>query len=388
MGFLSPSSSVCYFQVSGTIDNSNKLTALPEKLAEEGFRSIENSADELATGWVEMTDYDNSEFADPSICWRDHMLCFTLRQDRRRVPAALLKRQITILSNQFLAEKQELNFIPKAEKEQIRDRARSMLMVKTLPAPSFIDINWDTEKQLIRFCSLGQSSIDSFQGLFHQTFPNLRLQMLHPMARSLQVLPEYLHEQMQQADQAQTDSLLEQIEANRWLGFDYLQWLLYRTMNSDSRYQVTTEGPLLEKQPFTAFLDNRLVLIGGGNEGVQKIVVAGPQDHYLEVKTALRQGKEIEEATLHIQQEEDEGWKLTLKGDRFQFGSFRTPMIRPESDPNDDPLAEAEAAFYTKLASVEEGEQMFNSLLKTFLELRLSEHWKDTKAAIIQWLEE
>lgn len=388
MGFLSPSSSVCYFQVSGTIDNSNKLTALPEKLAEEGFQSIENSADELATGWVEMTDYDGSEFADPSICWRDHTLCFTLRQDRRRVPSALLKRQITILSDQFLAEKQELNFVPKAEKEQIRDRARSMLLVKTLPIPSFIDITWNTEKQQIRFCSLGQSAIDSFQGLFHQTFPGLRLQMLHPMARSLQVLPEHLHEQMQQADQAQTDSLLEQIEANRWLGFDYLQWLLYRTMNSDSRYHVSTEGPLLEKQPFTAFLDNRLVLIGGGHEGIQKIVVAGPQDHYLEVKTALRQGKEIEEATLHIQQEEDEGWKLTLKGDRFQFGSYRTPMIRPESDPNDDPQAEAEAAFYTKLASIEEGEQMFDSLLQTFLELRLSENWKETKAAIIQWLEE
>jgi recombination associated protein RdgC len=388
MGFLSPSSSVCYFQVSGTIDNSNKLTALPEKLAEEGFRSIENSADELATGWVEMTDYDSSEFADTSICWRDNTLCFTLRQDRRRVPSALLKRQITILSNQFLAEKQELNFIPKAEKEQIRDRARSMLMVKTLPTPSFMDITWNTDKQVIRFCSLGQSAIDSFQGLFHQTFPSLRLQLLHPMARSLQVLPEHLHEQMQQADQAQTDSLLEQIEANRWLGFDFLQWLLYRTMNSDSRYQVSIEGPLLEKQPFTAFLDNRLVLIGGGNEGVQKIVVAGPQDHYLEVKTALRQGKEIEEATLHIQQEEDEGWKLNLKGDRFQFGSYRTPMIRPESDPNDDPLAEAEAAFYTKLAAVEEGEQMFNSLLQTFLELRLSENWKETKTAIIQWLEE
>lgn len=387
MGFLSPSSSVCYFQVSGTIDN-NKLTALPEKLAEEGFQSIENSADELATGWVEPNDYDASEFADPSSCWRDHTLCFTLRQDRRRIPSALLKRQITILSDQFLAEKQELNFVPKAEKEQIRDRARSMLLVKTLPTPSFIDVIWDTEKQLIRFCSLGQSAIDSFQGLFHQTFPGLRLQLLHPLARSLQVLPEQMHEQMKQADQAQTDSLLEQIEANRWLGFDYLQWLLYRTMNSDSRYQVSTEGPLLEKQPFTAFLDNRLVLIGGGHEGVQKIVVAGPQDHYLEVKTALRQGKEIEEATLHIQQEEDEGWKLTLKGDRFQFGSYRTPMIRPESDPNDDPQAEAEAAFYTKLASVEEGEQMFNSLLQTFLELRLSDNWKETKAAIIQWLEE
>ncbi len=118
MGFLSPSSGVCYFQVSGTLDKDNKRTTLPEKLAEEGFQSIENSAEELATGWVELGGYDHSDFADPGSCWRDHLLCFTLRQDRRRVPSALLKRQISILSDQFLAEKQDLNFVPKAEKSR------------------------------------------------------------------------------------------------------------------------------------------------------------------------------------------------------------------------------------------------------------------------------
>ena len=63
-------------------------------------------------------------------------------------------------------------------------------------------------------------------------------------------------------------------------------------------------------------------------------------------------------------------------------------MIRPEKDPNDDPQAEAEAAFFTKIASVEEGEQMFSSLLKSFLELRLSENWKTEQAKILNWLKE
>lgn len=388
MGFLSPSSSICYFHVSGPLDL-QKPSQLLEQLAGNGFRSIEHSADELATGWVEFNDYDASSFAPPgSGCWHDRKLCFTLRQDRRRIPAMLLKRQIALLSQQFLAEKPTLNFVPKAEKEQIRDRARSQLLARTLPSPSFYDAVWDTEHQLLRFCSLGQGAIDSFQGLFHQTFPGLRLQLIHPLSRAQQVLPEQQHDQLKKADQAQTDSILEQIEANRWLGFDFLQWLLFRTLTSDSRYQVTTSGPLLHQQPFNAYLDNRLVLIGGGHEGMQKIVVAGPQDHYLEVKAALRQGKQIEEATIHLQQNEDNAWKLTLKGDRFQFANYRTPMIRPESDPNDDPQAEAEAAFYTKLAAVEEGEQMFDSLLKVFLELRLSELWRTTQTAIKNWLEE
>ena len=388
MGFLAASASVCYFQVSGLLNPQEKHQELQEKLAAEGFRSIEQSADELSTGWVQLDDYDCGEFGAPDSCWRDHYLCFSLRQDRRRIPAALLKRQVAQLCDQFLAEQPTLNYIPKGEKEQLREQARSLLLARTLPTPSIYDVIWDTDQQLLRLCSLGQNTIDSFQGLFHQTFPGLRLQLFHPLARAAKILPEPLKKPLQQANRAQTESILEQIEANRWLGTDFLLWLFYRTLNSDSQYQVTTPGPLLEKQPFTAFLDNRLVLIGGGHEGIQKIIVAGPQDHYLEVKAALRQGKQLEEATIHLQQNEDDGWKLTLKGEKFQFGSYRTPMIRPEKDPNDDPQAEAEAAFYTKIASTEEGEQIFDSLLKTFLEFRLGEQWTKEQAAILLWLKE
>ncbi|MDX2495940.1 MAG: recombination-associated protein RdgC [Desulfuromusa sp.] len=388
MGFLATSASVCYFQVTGSLNPQEKFQDLQEKLAAEGFRSIEQSSDELSTGWVQLDNYDCSDFTSLNSCWRDHHLCFSLRQDRRRIPAALLKRHVIQLREKFLAEQPTLNYVPKGEKEQILDQARSSLLARTLPTPSFYDVIWDTDQQLLRFCSLGQNTIDSFQGLFHQTFPGLRLQLFHPLARATQILSEELRESLQQANKAQTENVLEQIAANRWMGIDFLQWLFYRTLSSDSRYQITTSGPLLEKQPFTAFLDNRLVLVGGGQEGIQKIVVAGPQDNYLEVKAALRQGKQLEEATIHLQQSEDDAWKLTLKGERFQFGSYRTPMIRPEKDPSDDPQAEAEAAFFTKLAAVEEGEQMFNSLLKAFLELRLGEQWKTEQAMILTWLEE
>ncbi len=388
MGFLAPSSSICYFQVSGHLDKTNKYNVLPEKLEAEGFHSIEKTADELSTGWVQLDDYDSHDFTSSTRCWRDDYLCFTLRQDRRRIPAALLKRQIAHLSEEFLASQPTLNFIPKGEKENIRDQARSLLLARTLPAPSFADVVWNTETQLLRFCSLGQSTIDSFQGLFHQTFPGLRLQLFHPLARAIEITPEAQRPALQRANRAQSENALEIIEANRWLGNDFLLWLFYRTLNSDSRYQIMTTGTLLAEQPFTAFLDNRLVLVGGGNEGIQKIVVAGPQDHYREVKAALRAGKLLEEATIHLQRDEDDGWKLTLKGEKFQFGSYRTPMIRPENDPDSDPFAEAEAAFFTKLAALEEGEQMFDSLLKCFLQLRLGDNWATEQSAIFAWLKE
>jgi hypothetical protein len=389
MGFLATSASVCYFQVTGSFEQTDKQSYTLEQLASEGFRSIEKSNEELSTGWVQLDDYESSTFNAAQDCWREQNLCFTLRQDRRKLPAALLKREVARLSGLFLADKPTFNRVPKGELEQIRDHARGLLLARTLPTPSFYDAIWDTERNLLRFCTLNQNIIDSFQGLFHQTFPELRLQLLHPLARAEQILAAPFKEKLQQANQAQTDSALEQIEANRWLGSDFLQWLLYRTLNSDANYVVTTAGPLLENQPFRAFLDNRLVLVGGGQEGMQKVVVAGPQDHYSEARAALQRGKQIEEATLHLKQnEEEDGWKLTLKGERFQFGSYRTPMVRPESDPNDDPQAEAAAAFYTKLVAVEEGEQLFNSLLKGFMELRLSDHWQGEVAALNAWLKD
>jgi hypothetical protein len=292
------------------------------------------------------------------------------------------------LPDEFLAHKPTLKYHPKNEKQTIRDTARSLLLAKTLPAPSCYDVVWDTEHQLIRFCSLGQNVIDNFQGLFHQSFPGLRLTLIHPLARASEILSENFLEPLKQANQAQTDSVLEQIEANRWLGYDFLLWLFYRTLNSDSGYKISCNGPLLENQPFTAHIDNRLLLVGGGQEGIQKIVVAGPQDQYQEVKTALVQGKQVEEATIFLLLGEEDGWKLTLKGERFQFGGYKTPMIKPDQDPSDDPEIEAQAAFMTKLRSVEEGEQMLNSLLKTFLELRLSEKWNKEYGAIQNWLKE
>ncbi len=388
MGFLSASAGMVCFELSGTEAYQKNEQQLREKLATEGFRSIEQSAQELATGWVHFDDDEASDFSSAAGCVRDHYLCFALRQDRRKVPAALLKRHFSRLCEEFLGAHPGLQRVPKNQREQLRDQARESLLARTLPTPSVVHVVWDMQRNLVRFCSLGKNNIETFQGLFHQTFPGLRLRLLPPLQRAFAVLPDSLHGALRQADQAQSDSFLEQIEANRWLGADFLLWLFYRTLNSGSQYQVLTAGPLLEKQPFTAFLDDRLVLVGGGQEGQQKIVVAGPQDHFLEVKTALSQGKQIEEATLHVQQDEDRCWKLTLKGERFFFGGFTTPMIRPETTPEDDPGLEAEAAFLTKINAVEEGEQMFDSLFRTFLTVRLGGDWGRQLDAVNRWLKE
>lgn len=385
MGLLAPSAGICHFEVSGTLP---PVEQLAERLQQNRFRSIENSTEEYSCGWVEFDDSDASAFDEERNLRREQSLCFALREDRRKIPAALLKRETARLCSEFLASHPTFNRVPKQEREAIRDQASSLLFSRTLPVPAVSDIVWDLDSGLLRFASLSQNRIDTFQGLFHQSFPELRLRLLTPVARAGKVVAQPEAERLAQLNQAGSDSALEEIEANRWLGEEFLQWLLYRSLNSDSGYSVRTPGPLLAGQPFTAWLDNRLLLLGAGQEGEQKISVAGPQDRFAEVCAALRSGKRIAEATLHLTLGEEQSWKLTLKGERFSFGGFRTPMTQPEGDPQDDPAAEAEAAFYTKRGAIEEGEQLFDSLLAAFLERRLGDNWGKEAAAIEAWFKE
>lgn len=387
MGLLAPSASICHFEVTGSLPQDRTLQLIAERLQNARFRSIEMSADEYSCGWVALDDSDATDFSEERDLCREQQICFSLREDRRKIPAALLKREIQRLSAEFLATRPTFNRVPKQEREAIRDQASSQLFSRTLPQPAISDIVWDIATGQLRFTSLSQSRIDSFQGLFHQSFPELRLRLLTPLARAQSLTDQEQKSKLEAMNKANSDSVLEIIEANGWLGEDFLHWLLYRSLNTDSGYPVCTDGPLLAEQPFKAWLDNRFLLLGSSQEGEQKVSVVGPQDRFAEVCAAMRSGKRIAEATLHLSLNEEQNWKMTLKGERFSFAGYRTPMLKPEKDPADDIKAEAEAAFYTKLNAIEEGEQLFSSLFKSFLKLRLGDSWAQELGKIEEWLQ-
>jgi hypothetical protein len=157
-------------------------------------------------------------------------------------------------------------------------------------------------------------------------------------------------------------------------------------MNDSGEYRINQPGPATVGDPFVAFLNDRLVLRGGGDEGVQKITVAGPQDHFSETYTALKTGKQIIEATLYLEKD-DERWKTTLKGELFHFGAFRSPPVKIEKDDTTDPQSEREAVFFERMFLLETGLQLFDSLFATFLTERLGDRWSATIGIIQQWLE-
>lgn len=385
MGILNNTVSICQFQIIGTVQSDDLGSWVGQRLSKNRFRSIENTSEELSVGWVQLDDYQDSEFNGSHTYQHDHYFAFSLRIDQRKLPQALLKPYILKAEEQWLGENPRFNRVPKEQREHLRDAVRSSLFARTLPTPAIFDVVWDTHRNLVTFCNLSSKRIDLFVDLFNKSFEGLRLLPLHPMARAGQVVDEKLKPALDAANAGSGENVLDQMKANQWLGEDFLLWLMHETMNSASEYSVTQDGPAVSGDSFIAYLNDRLVLIANSETGVQKVSVTGPQDKFNEVRAALQGGKDILEAVLCLEKQEN-SWKMNLKGTSFHFASFKAPPVTLEKDDIIDAAMEREAIFFERMYVVEQGLQLFDSLLAAFLMQRLAPGWSAQAQALRNYL--
>ncbi len=374
MGILQNTISLCQFRVAGKLPAGDLYEWARRCLAKNSFRPIDQTADEVSSGWVHLDDPTETSFAFPRSFWRDHYLAFTLRRDQRRVPSALFRTQLKNALNLFLAENPGLRRVPRQKKQELSDAVKATLFSKVLPAPTTYDAVWDTRTGILTFAHLNAKAIELFEDYFKNTFEGMRLLMIHPFSRAEMVLGDSLKPTLLRANLAPTGDTLDLVHENRWIGCDFFLWLTYRTVTQSVEYAVNQPGPAGEGETFTASLNDRVVLEGDGETGVQKVSVIGSQDHFREVCTALENGKRITEATLYLEKEEHL-WKMTVKGLLFHFASLKCPSIQIEKDDLTDEADEREAAFYERMYVLEEGLQLFDSLYAAFLKLRLSQDW-------------
>ena len=62
MGLLTGSISLTHYRVAGDCDQLNDLQWLAEQLNRQGFRSIDQTAEESSHGWVHLSDSQDSDF--------------------------------------------------------------------------------------------------------------------------------------------------------------------------------------------------------------------------------------------------------------------------------------------------------------------------------------
>lgn len=387
MGVYANTVSITQFTVTGDLPQKDQFDWFSQKLAGRAFHSIENSSDELSEGWTQVDHPDDAGFEAPSAFWRDHYLLVSLRRDQRRIPAAVLKSHTAREEGAFLAQHPNLRRAPKDKRNEIKEQVQLRLLARCLPVPSTVDVVWDLKSGVLTLFSLGSKVVERFEDIFRKSFEGLHPLAIHPFARARMLLEGELLESLEKANQANSDSALALIRDNQWLGWDFLLWLLQRGLNGEGDFGVRRPGHFASGEGFTAWIDDRILLQGGSEEGgIQKVSMSGSQNSYLEAISAIKGGKKITSATICMEKDENL-WKLTLKGETFGFASFKCPQVRIERDATVEEMSEREAAFFERMYLMEQGLQLFDSLYVSFLEERLTDAWNGRLVAIQEWLE-
>jgi len=386
MGLYANTVSIAKYAISGDLPQTGEFEWFSQKLANRAFQSIENSTDELSEGWTQVDHPDSPVFETPAAFWRDNYLVFSLRRDQRKLPAAVLKSHTSREEGAFLAQHPNMRRTPKNKRNEIREMVQMRLMSRCLPVPATVDVVWDRKRGILTLFALGNKVLERFEDIFRKSFEGLQLLPVYPFARAGMLLEGQELDRLAKANQATSDSVLALIRDNQWLGWDFMLWLLYRGLNGLGDFNVCCPGHFDSGERFSAWIDDRIQLQGGSEEGgIQKVSVSGSQDSYIEAISALKGGKKITSATICMEKDENP-WQLTLKGETFGFASFKCPQVRIERDNTVDEMSEREAAFYERMFLLEQGVQLFDSLFVTFLKERLSEAWSGRMAEIQQWL--
>ncbi len=384
MGVYANTVSFVQYRVEGELPQQERFTWLTTALTGRIFRSIEESAEEQSEGWTCTDRPDAPGFEAPADCWRDRYLFFSYRRDQRRIPTALLKSHLGRAEGEYLAKRPELKRPPKREREEMAERVKLSLLARALPVPSTIDLVWQPDEGLLTLFSASSKVMERFEELFCKSFEGARLQLVYPYKRARALLNEADQALLAAQNQAGSESALDEIQSNCWLGEEFLLWLLHGGLEGE-QFRVCVPGAFDAGTPFAAWIDDRIQLQGGGEAGPQKVAVTGSQDRYLEARSALRSGKSISSAAIHIEKDELQ-WRFVLSAELFSFGSFKCPPVKVEREGVEE-LSERESAFYERMYLLEAGLQMFDSLLHSFLQARLGQGWTERRQEIAAWLE-
>ena len=177
-----------------------------------------------------------------------------------------------------------------------------------------------------------------------------------------------------------TEDFLSVVEAKRFLGREFLTWLVHRVEEGDGR--VEHDGQVTEIQ-----LGDQVVL-AGGQDARARLTVTGAGDARPEIGAGLRRGKLLDRARLVLVRGERR-WELTLDGGMLTYESIRCPALGDRDNATqEDPRAAFENDLFLRLADVEDVIGLLDRLFAEFCAERGSGAWQARALpALRAWVE-
>jgi hypothetical protein len=164
-----------------------------------------------------------------------------------------------------------------------------------------------------------------------------------------------------------TEDFLAVVETKRFLGREFLTWLVHRIEEEGGR--LVRDADVIELQ-----LGDRVVLAGTGPDK-PRLSVAGTGDLRPEIGVGLRRGKLLDQAKIAIVRGERR-WELSLDGGMLTYDGIRCPKLgERDAGAADDPRAAFENDLFLRVADLEDAIDVLDRLYAEFCRVRGSSTW-------------
>ena len=176
--------------------------------------------------------------------------------------------------------------------------------------------------------------------------------------------------------------LVDRIERRRFVGREFLLFLWFESELLEATLQTKKHGS------FGLWLERNLVL----SEGKESTRIVAPlPGQGREAKEALLRGQLPESAGIRVAWNDDET-SFVLKADSFAFAGLKLRAVLTKEEPNplldelmgkrpgrkqDAEPSDDREVFYDRMNMTQEFEELFETLYRDFLELRLSARWAE-----------
>lgn len=179
MGIMSASGSFTRYRIVEDVSQGLWLE-VQDRLAQDCFQEIDDTADEHSYGWVSIEDMLDTAWA-AGTPFKGEYVAFALRLDTRRIPAAVFKKyyQIGLQEAMAKAKEQGKKFVGREAKRELKENVKLWLLRQTLPVPAVFDVVWNMRTNRILLGSTQNTARTLFEDLFTKSF-ELHLEPLTP----------------------------------------------------------------------------------------------------------------------------------------------------------------------------------------------------------------
>jgi hypothetical protein len=176
MGLMSSSVSVSRFRVEGTLAPP-VLETVENGLKANAISEFTDEAVEKAVGWTSFRSPYQAAFQNHDFVIGPYVV-FSLRIDKKSIPAKVVQKQFVEASNRRLIESGR-PYLSRSEKKLIRDEVSRQLIVRIPATPNVYDLIWSIEAQTVWFFTPLKSANEELESLFSRSF-HLTLIRLFP----------------------------------------------------------------------------------------------------------------------------------------------------------------------------------------------------------------